>query len=158
DVLLRSLGLPPDDADWFVPWVELFFNSLYHDDPAPILEVEQAIRGYFRVAFEDRRAQPRDVQTDFLTALLGWSLPERPLDDTERLDVCWNLVLAGMDTTRGQLGYTFLHFAQHPDDRRRLVADPALVSSAVEESLRYYSITIGDAKKVDRDTDFHGCP
>ena len=34
------------------------------------------------------------------------------------------LVLAGLDTTRAQLGYMFRHLATHPEDRRALIEDP----------------------------------
>ena len=68
------------------------------------------------------------------------------------------LVLAGLDTTRGQLGYLFRHLAENPDDRHRLIAEPELIPSAVEESLRLYTIIFGDGRKVAQDTEFHGCP
>jgi cytochrome P450 len=68
------------------------------------------------------------------------------------------LVLAGLDTTRASLGFLFKHLAEHPEDRHRLVEDPALIASAVEESLRYYTIIFEDGRKVTRDTEFYGCP
>ncbi len=68
------------------------------------------------------------------------------------------LVLAGLDTTRGQLGYLFRHLAENPDDRHRLIAEPELIPTAVEESLRMYTIIFGDGRKVAQDTEFHGCP
>ena len=66
------------------------------------------------------------------------------------------LVLAGLDTTRATLGYIFRHLATHPEHRRRLVEEPELIPSAVEEVLRYYPIVFGDGRKVTRDTEFHG--
>ena len=60
------------------------------------------------------------------------------------------LVLAGLDTTRGQLGYLFRHLADNPDDRRRLISEPNLIPSAVEESLRLYTIIFGDGRKGPR--------
>jgi cytochrome P450 len=66
------------------------------------------------------------------------------------------LVLAGLDTTRATLGYLFWHLATHPEQRRRLVAEPELIPSAVEEALRFYPIVFGDGRKVTRDTEFHG--
>jgi cytochrome P450 len=68
------------------------------------------------------------------------------------------LVLAGLDTTRGELGYLFRHLAASADDRRRLIAEPELIPSAVEETLRLYTIVFGDGRKVTRDIEFHGCP
>jgi cytochrome P450 len=67
------------------------------------------------------------------------------------------LVLAGLDT-RAQLGYLFRHLAARPDHRRRLIEEPNLVRSAVEEGLRLYTIIFGDGRKVTHDTNFHGCP
>ena len=44
----------------------------------------------------------------------------------------------------------------HPEHRQRLIDEPELIPSAVEESLRYYTIIFGDGRKVTRDTEFHG--
>ena len=67
------------------------------------------------------------------------------------------LVLAGLDTTRGELGYMFHHLALNPEDRKRLIAEPEIIPLAVEETLRYYTIVFGDGRKVARDVDdFYG--
>jgi cytochrome P450 len=66
------------------------------------------------------------------------------------------LVLAGLDTTRGQLGYMFRHLATHPEDRRALIEHPELIPSSVEEVLRFYTIIFGDGRKVTRDIEFYG--
>ena len=83
---------------------------------------------------------------------------DRPLTEQELLDICFVLVLAGLDTTRGQSGYLWHHLATHDDDRRRIVADPALGKGAIEETLRLYTIIIGDGRKIAQDCDFHGVP
>ncbi len=72
------------------------------------------------------------------------------------LDMLTVLVLAGLDTTRAELGYMFRHLATHPDHRRALIDDPQIAPSAVEEVLRYYTIVFGDGRKVTRDIEFHG--
>jgi cytochrome P450 len=76
---------------------------------------------------------------------------DRPLTDAEILDMLTVLVLAGLDTTRAQLGYLFRHLAANPEDRAALIADPGLIPSAVEEALRFYTIIFGDGRKVTRD-------
>ena len=43
------------------------------------------------------------------------------------------LVLAGLDTMRGTMGYLFQHLAEHPEHRQRLIQEPELIPSAVEE-------------------------
>ena len=72
--------------------------------------------------------------------------------------MCTVLVLAGLDTTRGQLGYLFQYLAEHPDVRQQILDDPSLMPACIEESLRMHSITIADARKATKDADFHGCP
>ena len=49
------------------------------------------------------------------------------------------MLIAGIDTTWSSIGAALWHLAQHPDDRRRLVEEPALIPTAVEELLRAYS-------------------
>jgi len=107
---------------------------------------------------EARRGEAQPRQHDFVSLLMHSTVDDEPLGDVLILDILTVLVLAGLDTTRGQLGYLFRHLAEHPDDRRRLLAEPELIPSAVEESLRLYTIVFGDGRKVAQDTEFHGCP
>lgn len=162
EVFLTMLGLPAEEADLFVPWVEDFFGGFGGDpDPAKqqaMVEALTGIREYWAAALEERRAEPEPREGDLASHLLHARIDDRPLNDAELLDMLTVLVLAGLDTTRGQLGYLFRHLATHPGDRRRLVAEPALIPSAVEESLRLFTIIFGDGRKVTRDTEFHGCP
>jgi cytochrome P450 len=162
EVFLTVLGLPAQEADLFVPWVEAFFAGFGGDpDPAKqqgMVDALTSIRGYWEAALAERRGEPEPREGDLASHLLHATIDSRPLSDTELLDMLTVLVLAGLDTTRGQLGYLFRHLATHPDDRRRLAEEPRLVPSAVEESLRLYTIIFGDGRKVTQDTEFHGCP
>ena len=54
----------------------------------------------------------------------------------EILDVCFLFMIAGLDTVTDSLTCFFAFLAQHPEHRRRLVEDPAVVPAAVEELLR----------------------
>src|SRR3546814_15048971 len=65
--------------------------------------------------------------------------------------------MAGLDTVAAQLSYGMHHLATNPADRERLLADPSLMPSAVEEVLRTFPI-VQTARKVTTDTDFHGFP
>jgi cytochrome P450 len=158
EVFLTILGLPVEDAPLFLPWVETFFEGLYGEDKSHIPDVATAIRGYFADILAARRTRPADPSTDFVTYLMNATVFGRPLREDELLDICFVLVLAGLDTTRGQLGYLFRHLATHDEDRRRVVGDPTIIPGAVEETLRLYSIIIGDGRKLAQDIDFHGCP
>ena len=52
---------------------------------------------------------------------------------------CFLMLVAGIDTTWSSIGSALWHLAQHPEDRARLVAEPELMPTAVEELLRAYS-------------------
>jgi cytochrome P450 len=160
EVFLTVLGLPASDADLFVPWVEDFFRG-YGGDLAQQEAMVQAlggIRQYWADALDERRGESAPREGDFASHLLHAVLDGEPVDEPVILDILTVLVLAGLDTTRGQLGYLFRHLAANPDHRHQLVAEPALIPFAVEEALRLYTIVFGDGRKVTRDIEFHGCP
>jgi cytochrome P450 len=160
EVFLSIIGCPPSDADLFVPWVEDFFKGFGGDTDSvgAMVAALDSIRGYWVQALAERRGESEPRPGDLASHLLHTEVDDRPLADNEILDILVVLVLAGLDTTRAQLGYLFKYLAEHPDARRRLIAEPELVPSAVEESLRYFTIIFGDGRKVAQDVDFHGCP
>lgn len=160
EVFLALIGVPQADADLFVPWVEDFFAGFGGD-----LAQQEAmgaalggIRQYWVDVLAARQDDTEEREHDFVSMLLHSSVDGEPLGDALILDILTVLVLAGLDTTRGQLGYLFRHLAANPADRRRLIEEPQLIPSAVEESLRLYTIIFGDGRKVAQDTEFHGCP
>lgn len=67
------------------------------------------------------------------------------------------MFMAGLDTVAMQLSYSMHHLALHPQDRRRLAAEPGRWPLAIEEFLRYYAF-VSPARKVTRDTEIGGCP
>jgi cytochrome P450 len=142
----------------FVRWVEDFFRG--HGGAAeglePMVKALAGIREYWVAALADRRNDSEPREGDLASYLLHATIDEHPLTDNEMLDMLTVLVLAGLDTTRGQLGYMFRHLATHPEHRRALIENPELIPSAVEEVLRYYTIIFGDGRKVTRDIEFHG--
>ena len=66
-------------------------------------------------------------------------------------------MVGGIDTTWSVLGASLFHLATHSEDLARLVAEPELLPTAVEEFLRLYSpVTIG--RLILADSDVGGCP
>lgn len=160
EVFLALLGLPVADADRLVPDVDAFFKG-FGGDPDQQEAMAGAlvdIRTYWIDAVAERRGEAEPRAGDLASHLLHAEVDGRPLTDDEVLDMLTVLVLAGLDTTRAELGYMFRHLALHPEDRRRLIAESELIPSAVEECLRLYTIIFGDGRKVTGDVEFHGCP
>ena len=57
-----------------------------------------------------------------------------PMPDNDILDIMVTLTLGSLDTLKSQLGWRMCHLATHPDDRDRLVADPALIPTPSRSS------------------------
>jgi cytochrome P450 len=159
EVFLSMLGVPPSDADLFLPWVEDFFAGFSGDpeEQQRMVEALGGIREYWVKLVADRHGDDGPREGDIASHLVHSArFGDRPLTDEEILDMLVVLTLAGLDTVRASLGYLFLHLANNPDDRRRLIEEPEVIPLAIEESLRYYTIIFGDGRKVTRDAEFYG--
>jgi cytochrome P450 len=156
DMFLAMLGLPVEDGEQFVQWVDTVFSNLYMGpDAAAAME---SIKQYFDAAISDRVARPRDPEWDFLSRMLRPDIAGDWLTREDLITVCLSLMVAGLDTTRSALGYAFQHLATHPDDRAKLTADAALIPRMVEELVRLYSLILQGGRLVTCDIDFHGLP
>ena len=82
--------------------------------------------------------------------------------DGEKVDPFWVtrmiglLMIAGIDTTWSAIGASIWHLASVPDDRERLIAQPDLLPTAIEELLRSYA-PVTMARLVREDIEFNGC-
>jgi len=94
--------------------------------------------GYFAGLLEERRGGPHR-SGDVISHLARWRVEGAALSDEEILDIAFTLVIAGLDTVSDSLTCLFAYLATHPDDRERIVAEPALIPAAVDELLRWES-------------------
>lgn len=156
EMFLATLGLPVEDGPQFVEWVEKVFDGFFGIDVDGAARAGEAIHAYFNAAAEDRRRRPRDPKTDFLTRMLVVEIDGEKISREDLLVICLTLMAAGLDTTRSMLGYIFYHLANHGEDRRRIVDDPADTPRAVEELLRLYPLVIMSGRLVKKDMNFHG--
>jgi cytochrome P450 len=103
---------------------------------------------------EDGRKGPGD---DLISYLVRQTYPDgAPFKDNHVLGSLRLLLVAGIDTTWSGIGSCIWHLATHPDDRRRLVAEPALMPTAIEELLRAYA-PVTMAREVAKDKEVGGC-
>ena len=94
---------------------------------------------YLKTLIDERRAHPRDAYTDVLTRLIEGDADGERLTDTELVHQCIFLLNAGHETTTNLIGNALHALTQWPDQRARLLHDPALIETAVEEFLRFDS-------------------
>lgn len=80
---------------------------------------------------------PPDDQPDVLSALCAARLADDALSDAELVSMSFLMLVAGHETTVGLIGNAILLLNRYPDQRRLLLADPALLRQTIEEVLRY---------------------
>jgi cytochrome P450 len=155
-VIVEMLGVPQEDRHQFFEWSNTMIGA---NDPeyASAPEVGQmAMMQLFAYANElatDRRRQPRE---DLTSLLLEAEVDGERLTESEYDSFVMLLAVAGNETTRNLISGGMLALIQHPEQRQRLLADPALVPTAVEELLRWVSPIIAFRRTAQRDVELGG--
>jgi cytochrome P450 len=151
-VIARILGVPTAMADTFTGWVRDVLE--FADDPERRQKGAEGLLYFFVDQLEHRRQDPGD---DLLSELLHSEVDGKPVDDGIVLGMAALVLIAGVDTTWSAIGSSLWHLASHAEDRRRLVAQPDLMPTAVEEMLRAYA-PVTMAREVTEDIKYAGCP
>ena len=143
-VVADMLGIP--SADWarFREWSDIILDlSCSVAGGAEGEKATQAFRtvtiemsNYLASLLDERRAAPKD---DLLSRLVQAEVDGERLTDDEILGFFQLLLVAGHETTTNLINNAVLSLLEHPDQLERLVNQPDLVPSAIEEVLRYRS-------------------
>lgn len=152
-VIATMLGLPEEDADAF----RGFVNHVLEGVALPLEQRADgfmALFGYLRQHIDDHVQHPRD---DLISFLLESEIDGEKLDGFQVGRTIALLLIAGIDTTWSAIGASIWHLAKTPADRERLVAEPKLLPTAIEELLRAYA-PVTMARLVKDDMDWNGCP
>ena len=152
-VIQQMLGFPLEDIELFLQFVHVILETV-DMDPVERFPIIQPAFEYIRAQIEDHRQNPRD---DFTSYLLNVEVNGQKLTDQHVAGTVGLTLIAGIDTTWSAIASSLWHLAQNPDDLKRLVDEPELMDTAVEEFLRYYA-PVTMARKVAKDTEFMGCP
>ncbi|MDB5446821.1 MAG: Cytochrome [Phenylobacterium sp.] len=148
-IFLRLMGLPLERTADFVAWEEGLLHAKSVEDT---LAAARATRDYLTGVMNDRRAHPRD---DLSSLLANGQVDGRPFTDDEVMGFYFMFFLAGLDTVTSALGFVFRELAQSPWLQQQLRDDPGLISNAIEELLRAYTI-VESKRQLTRDLEFHG--
>jgi cytochrome P450 len=152
-VIASMLGVSERDGERFRRWDHEFLESGVTDLVA-FRRATDEVEEYFLIEIAKRRIAPGD---DLITYILNARIDGQPLSDDAAVGTLRLLLLAGIDTTWSMIGSCLWHLATHPDDRKRLVAEPGLIPTAIEEFLRAYApATL--AREVVKETQIGGCP
>jgi cytochrome P450 len=146
------LGVPETDADQFRKWIKEILE-IGITDIAVLLRAQEEMIAYFAEKIAARRASPRD---DLIGYLINARVEGRAFSDEHIIGTLRLMMIAGIDTTWSAIGSCLWHLAMHPQDRRRLTAEPDLMGAAVEEFLRAYA-PVTMAREVVKETQIAGC-
>jgi cytochrome P450 len=157
-VFLQLLGLPLDRAQEFLRLKDGIIRppvSTNEERVEYTARVGQEIYAVLQEAVDQRVAERSD---DFLSLFLDAEVDGHRLTTDDVLDIGYLFFLAGLDTVTASLDCMLSYLAQHPDQRRRLVDDPAVIPHAIEEMLRWETPVQGVVRVTTADSEIAGCP
>jgi len=155
---LGLMGLPHEELELFLELKNgIIRPRATSDDPEEPARIRAAtgrrIYGYFEQMIDERVTAPRD---DMIGYLLDAEIEGKKLSRNEILDICFLLLLGGLDTVTSTLGCNIAFLASNPRHRRRIVENPDLIPAAVEELLRWETPVMGVPRLVKQDVTVHG--
>ena len=153
-LVLHMLGFDESKYLQWVNWVHTFVHDRTHDEEkAAVAAVE--LFGEIHTHMTERR-ESGDLGADVFGAILTGHIDDVPLDDMQITMYTVLMMLGGMDTTSGLTGNSLLHMIEQPELRQILLNDPEMLKPATEEFLRHNTPTLGLARTISRDAEFHG--
>jgi cytochrome P450 len=152
-VIARMLGLPLEDSDYFRETVHLVLEEIGAEFGERQGGFEK-LEAYLGRHVQDHIDNPKD---DLIGFLLNAKIYDQPLSPQHVVGTIILLMVAGIDTTWSSIGSSIWHLAQHPSDLHRMVSEPELLPTAIEELLRVYA-PVTMARIVSQDAEIGGCP
>ncbi len=142
EVIGNLLAVPHAERAPLREWSLAILSALEPAPAGPLLDRANAavmeFLGYLRGLLAERRRCPGDPEVDVLTRLLQGDA-QGSLSEEELMHNCIFLLNAGHETTTNLIGNGMDALLSHRDQLERLVAEPALITTAVEELLRFES-------------------
>jgi cytochrome P450 len=159
-VIGSFMGLPEEDDE---AWARIMNTIMAAGDPDLNPEGPEAVMEHDVPEMFERCAQliaeRRERPTDDLTSVLVHAeVDGERLTDQEIVMGFFLLMAAGNDSTKATYCSGMRALLEHPDERQKVLDDPSLVPSVVEESLRMFPAFSHFRRTATRDTEIGGCP
>lgn len=144
----EMMGLPPGDWKKIFKWTNAIVGEVLPEDRLPGESVEEAanrgmneFRSYLEQRVHERRAAGAD-RDDLFDTIVGAEVEDHALNDQQLIGYLMLIIGAGNETTRNATTGGVIALIEHPEQRELLCRNPALLSSAIEEILRWTSPVI----------------
>jgi cytochrome P450 len=139
NIVFSLMGVPEQDYARLKQWcgyrAALSFGRTAPAEQVDIASSIAAYRGYMRALVDAKIAAPGDDLTSDLVAIHDEDPERLALDEIG--SILFSLSFAGHETTTGLIGNTVRRLLEDPVRWQAVVADPALIPAAVDETLRY---------------------
>jgi cholest-4-en-3-one 26-monooxygenase len=154
-VIAEMIGVPRSDQDMVFAWSN---KMVGFDDPEMQKDHAEGTAAAMEMyQYAGELAQRRfENPSDDLISVLVQSISDGGLSPFEFASFFMLLFVAGNETTRNATAGGMLTLVQHPEQRARLIADPTLVGSSVEEILRWWSPLVYFRRTATRDVELRG--
>jgi len=157
-VTAEMLGVPVEDRDnlkhWSEDFAEMLGNFQHNPDRIPrVLQSVEAMTAYFRLRMDEMRRNPRP---GLIHSLMTAEVNGERLTDEEVIANAIVTMVGGQETTTNLIGNGTLALLRNPAEMQRLIDDPSLIPSAVEELLRYESPSQHTARLAPADVELGG--
>jgi len=148
-IFMQIAGLPGDDR---LMLLDLVHRIMRGRDDTELAQARGELGGYALAMIRERRANPGpDAISEMAAATVdGELIPEQTLVGMTVL-----MLLAGLDTVAGMMGFFMWHLARNPEQRRSLREHPEKVPGAVDELLRRYAI-VTQTRTLVKDLEYDG--
>jgi cytochrome P450 len=133
-VIAELLGVPPEDWDIFQRWARVDSSDPATSRREAGRSMQEEMFNYFSALLEERRRAPRE---DLISTLSMAEVDGERLSEPELLSFCTLLLAAGQETTKNLIANAIVCLTDYPGAMERLIREPALMPTAIEEVLRY---------------------
>jgi cholest-4-en-3-one 26-monooxygenase len=157
-VIAEIMGVPQEDRHLVFDWSNRMIGSEdpeYQHTEDGAMEASTELYAYAHELAAKRRASP---QEDIISVLLQSEVNGEQLSELEFDLFFLLLAVAGNETTRNLIAHGMLALIEHPEQRARLVADPSLLPSGIEEMLRWGTPVMHFRRTAQRDIEILGQP
>lgn len=149
-VICALLGVPYEDHEFFEGESRRLLRG---PEAADVEEARRRLDAYLLDLIGRKRREPGD---GLLDELIAQRLETGEIGVGELVDLAAVLLVAGHETTANMISLGTFTLLRHPEQLAELRADPALISSAVEELMRFLSIADGMLRVATADIEIGG--
>ncbi len=143
-MFMQIFGAPADDLEFFNEMKDSILAAYDVDmfeREKITCEFGDKLRARLYAILDERRANPIE-RDDLIETFMNWEVDGDRLSDDDIVSVMHLFVIAGLDTVTSSISVILGWLAHHPEERRRVIADPSMIPAVVEELMRLESPVI----------------